>query len=274
MTQSGCRSGFSACPHRSAAPNEAVQQRKVGIIMNDCIDNKARKIAPIAPYLFALVVAAGCASTRVTNQQEVAFGKLPRPDHIWVYDFAATASDVPADSPLAGQPSAQSQTAKDVAVGRELGHQIASELVTQINSMGLPAARGSAGVTPRLNDLVIRGSLLSVNQGNEAERLTIGCGAGATELKTAVEGYQMTAEGLRRLGSGTVDSGGSKGPGAAIGVDGLVASGNPAGLIISTGMKVYGEESGSAKIQGRAKATASEIATVLQRRFQEQGWTQ
>ena len=97
-------------------------------------------------------------------------------------------------------------------------------------------------------------------------------GAGASELKTAVEGYQMTAHGLRKLGSGTVDSGGSKGPGAAVGVAGLVASGNPAGLIISTGMKVYGEESGSAKIQGRAQATAQEIAGVLQQRFQQQGW--
>lgn len=242
--------------------------------MNDRIGSQARKIAAIVPYLLAMVVAAGCASTRVTNQSEVAIGKLPRPDHVWVYDFAATASDVPADSPLAGQASAKAQTAKDVAMGRELGHQIASELVAQINAMGLRAGRGSAGVVPRLNDLVIRGSLLSVNPGNEAERLTIGCGAGASELKTAVEGYQMTTHGLRKLGSGTVDSGGSKGPGAAIGLVGLVASGNPAGLIISTGMKVYGEESGSSKVQGRAKATASEIATTLQGRFQEQGWIQ
>jgi hypothetical protein len=236
------------------------------------VENMNDRIGNVVPYVFAMLLAVGCASTRVTNQQEVAIGKLSRPDHIWVYDFAATAADVPADSPLAGQPSAKSQTAKDVTMGRELGHQIASELVTQISSMGLPAARGSAGVIPRINDIVIRGSLLSVDQGNEAERLTIGCGAGASELKTAVEGYQVTANGLRKLGSGTVDSGGSKGPGAAIGIAGLVASGNPAGLIVSTGMKVYGEESGSAKIQGRAKATASEIATVLQRRFQEQGW--
>ena len=113
---------------------------------------------------------------------------------------------------------------------------------------------------------------MSVNQGNEAERLAIGFGSGAFELRTAVEGYQMTAQGLRKLGSGTVDSGGSKGPGAAVGVAGLIATGNPAGLIISTGMKVYGEESGSSKVEGRAKATAKEIADVLKQRFQQQGW--
>jgi hypothetical protein len=37
-------------------------------------------------------------------------------------------------------------------------------------------------------------------------------------------------------------------------------------------MKVYGEESGSSKVEGRAKATAKEIADVLKQRFQQQGW--
>jgi len=35
---------------------------------------------------------------------------------------------------------------------------------------------------------------------------------------------------------------------------------------------VYGEESGSSKVEGRAKQTAKEIADVLKKRFQEQGW--
>ena len=37
-------------------------------------------------------------------------------------------------------------------------------------------------------------------------------------------------------------------------------------------MKVYGEESGKSKVEGRAKDTAKEIADVLKKRFQEQGW--
>ena len=67
-------------------------------------------------------------------------------------------------------------------------------------------------------------------------------------------------------------SGGSKTPGAVLGVVGLIASGNPAGLIVSSGMKIYGEESGSAKVEGRAKQTAKEIADQLKIRFQQQGW--
>lgn len=57
-----------------------------------------------------------------------------------------------------------------------------------------------------------------------------------------------------------------------MGVVGLIATANPAGLIVSGGMKVYGEYSGSSKIEGRAKATAKEIAEVLKKRFQEEGW--
>jgi hypothetical protein len=233
-----------------------------------------RNIATIVPCLFAMVVAAGCASTKVTNRQQLVTGPLPRPEHIWVYDFAATAADVPADSALAGQYSGDAtfQTAAQIATGRQLGAQIASQLVEQIRSMGMPAARAVAGTTPQINDLVIRGYLLSVKEGSAAERVAIGFGSGASELRTAVEGFQMTAQGLRKLGSGTVESGGSKTPGAAVGVVGLIATANPAGLIVSTGMKVYGEKSGSSKVEGRAKQTAKEIADVLRKRFEQQGW--
>ena len=140
--------------------------------------------------------------------------------------------------------------------------------------MGMPAARGGVGTTPQINDLVIRGYLVSVHEGSAAERVAIGFGAGASALKTAVEGFQVTAQGLRKLGSGAVDAGGGKSPGAALGVVGLIATANPAGLIISSGMKVYGEASGSSTVEGRAKATAKEIADVLKERFEQQGWIQ
>jgi len=224
--------------------------------------------------LFAVVVVAGCASTKVTNRQQLVTGQLPRPNEIWVSDFAATAADVPAGSAFAGQAADASQTPEEIATGQRLGAEIASQLVQQVQAMGMPAARGGAGTTPQINDLVIRGYLVSVQEGSAAERVAIGFGAGASELKTAVEGFQMTAQGLRKLGSGSVDAGGGKSPGAALGVVGLIATANPAGLIISGGMKAYGEASGSSTVEGRAKATAKEIADVLKERFEQQGWIQ
>jgi hypothetical protein len=224
--------------------------------------------------LFAILLIAGCASTKVTSRSELVTGQIPRPDTIWVYDFAATPADVPADSAIAGQYSehSQPQTAQEIATGRQLGAEIAAQLVEQIRDMGMPAARATAGTTPQINDIVIRGYLISYNAGSAAKRLLIGFGSGASDLKVAAEGFQMTAQGLRKLGSGTADASGSKSPGEDLGVLGLIATHNPAGLIISGGMHLYGEESGSATVQGRAKAIAKEIADVLKQRFQQQGW--
>jgi len=228
----------------------------------------------IAMYLFALLMIAGCASTKITGRNELATGQLPRPNTIWVHDFAATPEDVPEESALAGQNLEHStpQTAKEIAIGRQLGDEIASQLIEQINGMGMSAERATSGTTPQINDIVIRGYLISFNAGSAAKRIAIGFGSGASDLKVAAEGFQMTAQGLRKIGSGTTDATGGKAPGADLGVLGLLATHNPAGLIISSGIKIYGEESGRSTVTGRAKQTAREIADVLKKRFQEQGW--
>jgi uncharacterized protein DUF4410 len=228
----------------------------------------------LAVCVLALTVAAGCASTEVSDRQEYKGGKLPRPHHIWVYDFAATPAEVPAESALAGQHAEHPtpQTPEQIELGRNLGEAIATQMVEEIINMGLPAKRASSRTQPEINDLVFRGYLLSVDEGSATKRVAIGFGSGASELTTAVEGFQMTAQGLRKLGSGKVGAGGGKTPGGALGVATLIATGNPAGLIIGGGMKAYGEYSGSSKIEGRAKATAKEITDVLKTRFQEEGW--
>lgn len=214
------------------------------------------------------------AETKITDRNELVTEKIPRPAHIWVYDFVATAADIPADSALAGQVSEHStpQTEEQVATGRKVGGEVAADLVKEISDMGMPAERATTETKPQINDLVIRGYLVSVVEGDKMKRITIGFGSGESELKVAVEGFQVTAQGLRKLGGGSTDSTGSKTPGASLGVVGLVAMHNPIGLIVSTGMKEHDEKTGSSTIEGRASDTASEIAGVLKKRFQEQGW--
>jgi hypothetical protein len=214
------------------------------------------------------------ASTEVTDRNEIVTGEIPRPAHIWVYDFSATASDVPAESALSGQIAepAQPQTADQIAAGRQLGAAIASDLVQDINAMGMTAQRPMENTQPALNDLVIRGHLVSEAKGDEKKRVLVGFGAGESELKVAVEGFQVTANGLRRLGSGDTDSKGGRSPGVGVGLLSDVVTHNPLGLIVSSGMKVHEERSGSGKLAGRAKDTAKKIADVLEERFKEQGW--
>ena len=193
-----------------------------------------------------------------------------------MYDFASTPAEVPAGSALAGQPVEHPtpQTPEQIATGRKLGAAIATQLVEEIRGMGLPAEQASIRAKPEVNDLVIRGYLLSIDEGDATKRVAIGFGSGGSHLTTAVEGFQVTAQGLRKLGSGKAESGGGKTPGGAVGVAALIVTGNPVGLIVGGGAKAYGEYSGSAKVEGRAKETAKLIAEKIKPKFQEQGWIQ
>ena len=217
---------------------------------------------------------AGNAFADITNRVMLVTGTIPRPGQIWVYNFAATPADVPANSALAGQPDLDTtpQTDAQIAEGKKLGIDIAAELVGLIHNMGMPAQRVSTDAKPQLNDLVIRGYIISIKAGDARKRFGIGFGEGASEMRTAVEGFQMTTNGLRKIGSANVNADGSKGPGTVLGAASFLATKNPAGLIISGGMKLHGEESGSSKLEGRVNQTAKEIADALKQRFQEQCW--
>jgi Domain of unknown function (DUF4410) len=200
--------------------------------------------------------------------------RLARPNQIWVSDFIADPAKIPADSSISGALSASNTppTAEELETGRQLGAAIAKDLAADIQAMGLSAVQAGPGSVPQVGDGVIRGYLVSVQGGSTAKRFVIGFGAGSSELDTVVEGYAVTPQGWRKLGSGTLSSSGNKMPGMVAPAAVAIATGNPIGLIVVGGMKVYGEASGRNTVEGRAKATADAIAEQLKIRFQERGW--
>ena len=226
--------------------------------------------------LLAVTVFAGCASTEVTNSQPLANERLPRPNYIWVYDFVATPADMPPGSSLADPRyrPAQPQTPEEIAAGRQAGAEVAGTLVDRIRDMGLPAERPSPRAPPQTNDILIWGYFISLDEGSTVQRIAIGFGSGSAQLTTAVEVYQMTATGLRRLGWAKVDASGNKAPGSALGVVSFLITANPVGLIVGSGMRAYGETSGRTGVIGRARATAKAIAQELKPQFEQEGWIQ
>jgi hypothetical protein len=226
--------------------------------------------------LLLSAVIASCASTKVVEQTPMSQAVIARPDRIWVYDFIASATDVPPDSSIGSALSlGASSPAEQTAMGRQLGALIAQKLVEDINAMGLSAVQAGPGSSPQVGDGVIRGYLVSVQgggSGNAVKRFVIGFGAGSSEMDTVVEGFVVTPQGLRKLGSGTLSSSGGKTPGAIVPAAVTIATGNPVGLIVVGGMKLYGEASGRSGLEGRAKATADLIAEQLKIRFQDRGW--
>ena len=173
--------------------------------------------------------------------------RFARPNQIWVYDFIADPAKIPADSSLAPMLTAPSTTptAEELETGRRLGALITKDVVADIQAMGLPAVQAGPGAAPQMGDGVIRGYLVSVQAGSAAKRFVIGFSAGSSEIDTVVEGYAMTPEGLRELGSGTLTSSGSKTPGIVVPAAVAIVTRNPLGLIIVGAMRIYGEASGT-----------------------------
>ncbi|MGZ3255077.1 MAG: DUF4410 domain-containing protein, partial [Burkholderiaceae bacterium] len=164
------------------------------------------KLLTFISCLGAVLLITGCASSSITTSPELAANEqLPRPNHIWVYDLAPTSS-------------------ANASLQAEIGREIASGVVSNIRQMGLSAQRGSPTTTTQINDIVLKGNIVSVDEGSTEKRVAIGSGSGGSELKVQVEGYQVTPQGLRRVGRGTDDAGGSKTPGAALGAVGAIAT--------------------------------------------------
>ena len=225
--------------------------------------------------VFAVALAAGCSSTKITETHPM-YGKekLPKPERIYVYPFAATHEDLPSWSAAAKLhvPPAEPQSPEHIEVGRKLGVTVAEELVSEIQQMGLSALVADKQTKPRVNDLVIVGYFGTFEEGSALKRMALGFGSGAAEISTAAEGYQWTANGPRQLGAGKLESGGSKMPGVALPIVVLAATANPIGLIVGGGAKVLGEMTGKDKIEGAGKRTAEAIAEHLEGKFKEQGW--
>ena len=196
-----------------------------------------------AALLLAVIVVAGCASTEVTERQRYEGAQLARPDRIIVYDFTANPADVPPEFGVRrANRRRATPTPQQLELGRKLGAQVAKELVADLQGMGLPAVLAAGQPPPQVDDIVLRGYFVSVDEGSAGKRVLVGFGSGAAELRTAVEGYQMTAQGLRPLGRGEVKSGGGELPGMVLPLAVVAATANPIGLVV--GGAVEGDRRG------------------------------
>jgi hypothetical protein len=227
----------------------------------------------IAAILIA-VTALGCASTEITQREAYRGQRLPRPNRILVYDFAATAADLPEFSRAAERYASpeQPRTSEEIAKGRELGALVGERLREKIKEMRIPAVPATLRTSPRPGDLALVGYFESIDEGSRFRRMVIGFGTGTAEMTTQVEGYRMTDSGMHPLGSAELESGGNKMPGVFIPVIVTIATANPIGLIVQGVAKTQGEISGRTTIEGTAERTADAIAEDLRKAFQRQGW--
>ena len=145
-----------------------------------------------SPSLLFLAVLIGlslaCARTSMNSTRVLDDGsKLPAPQLVLIQDYDVGADTVKLDSSVGSKLvrsiSSKDSPAEQIELGRSIAQAMSERMAEDIRKLGLPAER-STGALPKTGGpfLVIRGQLLTVDEGNRFRRFAIGLGAGATEV--------------------------------------------------------------------------------------------
>jgi len=217
---------------------------------------------------------AGCARTSVQDVQQASSTQLPRPDLVIVHDFGVTPADVSLDRAVGARVMDAMKTAPEseqqLKLGREVTRIVTENLVKQITALGIPAVAASAATPVAGPSLDLEGQILTVDEGNRLRRVVIGFGAGATEVRSLVQVYEITNDGRRLVEDfyTTVKSSRKPGMGPMAGVGGAVEGARAAGVAAGTGVA----SELSQTVDADAKHTAEEITKQLKKFFARQGW--
>lgn len=222
-----------------------------------------------------IALLAGCASSTVAQRESTPLAdQMARPERVVVYDFAGTRDDLPPDSAIARYYEQREipQTQNEILLGRQLGRLVAENLIKELNNAGIPAQHASTTPQTQIGDAVVRGEFIVVKEGSRTTRVLIGFGAGAGELKTLAEAYQVTAEGLRPLGATQVDTAGGKLPGILVPVGIGAGIGTAATSAAVSGTSNVMQERGPEAIRAAAQRTAKELARLIVDAYRKRGW--
>jgi hypothetical protein len=213
----------------------------------------------------------GCASADVEPEQ-AASRTLPRPDMIIVHDFAVTPDEIQLDQGVMAtvyrDSQARSPNADQARAGHAVADQLAQKLVDQLNRNGIPAARARSGARPTSITAVIKGQFVTIDQGNQSERVWIGFGMGGSELCTrgqAFQNGQMISQFETRTKA-------SMTPGMVVGLATGAAAGS-VGTSAVTGAAGAGfSETFLASVEADAARTADAMARKIFNYYVERGW--
>jgi Domain of unknown function (DUF4410) len=227
--------------------------------------------------LLGVALASACTSTQ--SQIETGGQMLPRPAVVVVNAFAVTPSEVTLSEGLSaevanlvGDQNTPPRSQQEIQVGHQVADAIAHNLVTEIRDLGLPAERGSGLPPGTSNAVLVTGQLVSIDEGNEAERMVIGLDAGRSDVRAQVQVFELTPSSTRLIDTIEVDAKSGLTPGMAETMGAGALTGH---LLLSTmvsgGMQVA-TETMSDTVVADADRAAKGIAKQLSALFAEQDW--
>ena len=228
--------------------------------------------------LGALALFAGCTSgsSRIGTSAE-----LPRPQVVVVQDFAVGPGEVQLDPGLSGTIDETLGAAggpppapRQLQVGRQVADALADKLVVEIRDMGFQAQRGQGLPPGAATGLVVSGQFVAVDEGNRAERVAIGLGAGRSDVRVRTQVFEVGPRGRTLVDEIEVDAKSGLAPGMAETMGAGALTGHlVASTLISGGLHVADESLGTSVVADSDRA-AKGIAKQLAQLFAEQGWTQ
>ncbi len=228
----------------------------------------------LAVFVLAGMMLNGCTSVEVTPEAGAA-ETLAQPSRVLVYDFAVTPQEIqldPVGAEIAQKIDGTAKSAQEQKISHAVARALAKHLVSTIQGMGLPAERASTPPSPTGTEVLIRGQLVSIDQGNEAERMIIGLGAGRSDVEAHAQIYETIAG--QRIAiesmSGTAKSAITPGAAETMGVGALAGH-----LVVSTavtaGVQVANEDL-SANVDAEAGHLGDKLAESLKALFVKKGW--
>jgi Domain of unknown function (DUF4410) len=235
------------------------------------------KLISGAAALAGLALLAACTSAQ--SEIETGGAMLPRPTLVVVQTFAVSPDEVDLDGGLSAEivdavkaEDGTSRTEQELQTGRKVTDAIAKKLVVEIQDLGLTAQRGDAVPPGTANALLIKGQLVSIDEGNRTERVIIGMGAGRSDVEVHAQVYQVTAAGSEQIDQIAVDAKSGLTPGMAetMGVGALTGH-LLVSAAVSGGAHVVSESLG-ANVVADADRSAKGLAKQLSVLFGKEGW--
>lgn len=234
-------------------------------------------LLPGAAALVGLALLAACTSAQ--SEIETGSAMLPRPTLVVVETFAVAPGEVDLDGGLGAEivdavkaDDGTSRSEQELQTGRQVTDAIAAKLVVEIQDLGLTAQRGDAVPPGTPNALLIRGQLVSIDEGNRTERVIIGMGAGRSDVQVHAQVYQVTPAGSTQIDRIEVDAKSGLTPGMAetMGVGALTGH-LLVSAAVSGGAHMVSESLG-ANVVADADRSAKGLAKQLVVLFGQEGW--
>lgn len=258
--------------------------------------NLVRRIIPNTIYAFIVVVIGACSgssenmptlptaggltagATSSAPQIESAPVAGGRPAQIVVFPFATSSAEVTLNQGIGAklyrEYTDKNQTADQAQLAQATAQNICMQVASGLASNGWNAACQPRG-TPVTggNTLIVDGVFTDISQGNQAERMVIGLGLGASVVDTQVTLYQYSNGNSVPLMTFTTHADSGKMPGVGItGPAGAAAGGAAAAATLGVGVASSGVKSITSSTGYLVDQSGKQIVSQVNSYFSQQGW--